>query len=81
VLAVQKVDQRLQQSFDVLSAVVAELHQEVKQPQHLPDQTENDECTIDVKKTFKNIFKNVKKRKKRDRNLKKKRLQTLNKKR
>ena len=37
--AVEKVDKWFQQSSDVLAAVVAELHQEVKQPQHLVEST------------------------------------------
>ena len=39
VFAVEKIDERLQQSFDVFAAVVTELDEEVKQPQHLQQPT------------------------------------------
>lgn len=39
VFAVKQVDKRLQQSLYVFCAVVTELHQKVKQPQHLSHQT------------------------------------------
>ena len=35
VLSVEQIQKRLQQRLDVLAAVVAELHQEVEQTQHL----------------------------------------------
>jgi len=45
VFSVEKVDEWLQQGLDVFTAVVAELDEEMKQPQHLQP-TDN---SIDVK--------------------------------